>query len=208
MINKDPQVTRSDRSGCGLKPRHSTCPTAAPPRHPLRSERVWIETQARTDRSRRSGVTRSDRSGCGLKPAPRKSGDRECRRHPLRSERVWIETCRTRHTHPSALVTRSDRSGCGLKHAGDACGAAAHSHPLRSERVWIETRTSRLPKRWSLCHPLRSERVWIETPRASAIPRSTEVTRSDRSGCGLKPRRGGEGGLAQLSPAPIGAGVD
>jgi len=92
MSRGDCPVTRSDRSGCGLKPQNRDgwrlfhC-------HPLRSERVWIET-AQGDMMLEQGcVTRSDRSGCGLKHD-----------HP----RWSITVC---------LVTRSDRSGCGLKHA-------------------------------------------------------------------------------------------
>jgi len=62
------RVTRSDRSGCGLKPYDPKTRAA------LRS------------------VTRSDRSGCGLKPPVAMRGAMLDARHPLRSERVWIET--------------------------------------------------------------------------------------------------------------------
>jgi len=177
------RVTRSDRSGCGLKLRRQAR-AGLIERHPLRSERVWIETLLCTPIGQRIMVTRSDRSGCGLKRAPPllPRHARPC--HPLRSERVWIETLICRSLDMPQHVTRSDRSGCGLKLASN-CSSGITTPVTRSDRSGCGLKPIRIASTHSNSgHPLRSERVWIET-------RPSMVLVLDRA-----------------SPAPIGAGVD
>jgi len=53
--------------------------------------------------------------------------------------------------------------------------------------VWIETMMKPGGNAPAVRHPLRSERVWIETYRVVIDGAEWKVTRSDQSGCGLKP---------------------